>query len=192
LGDTEVRTDAGTDVGALLRSAADGDAAAWDALVARFEPVMWATARAYGLCAADADDAVQAAWLRLVENLCAIRDPARVGGWLLTTTRREAALLARKGRAVRLTPEPPEPGEEPDAFAAVFDADRRRRLWAAVATLPEPCRTLLRLLATAPDAGNHRLAVRLGMPVGSVGPTRSRCLRHLRTLFAAEEAGHVG
>ena len=74
------------------------DQAAWEDLVARFDARMWAVARAFGLSAADAADAVQGAWLRLVENADAIRDPARIGAWLVTTTRHEAARLSRRAR----------------------------------------------------------------------------------------------
>ncbi|MCG5219579.1 sigma-70 family RNA polymerase sigma factor [Streptosporangium sp. KLBMP 9127] len=177
----------------LVREAADGDHSAWCLLVERFGPAMWATARSYGLSGADADDAVQAAWLRLVESLHAIRDPRGIGGWLVTTTRRETLRLARERRDVQPSHEPadliPDPACE-DAATAVLDADRGNRLWLAVESMEEPCRTLLRLIATAPESGTHQLAVRLGMPRGSVGPTRGRCLRRLRTLVSAEETLH--
>jgi RNA polymerase sigma factor (sigma-70 family) len=173
----------------LVLAAAEGDHHAWCQLVDRFGAAMWATARSYGLSGADADDAVQGAWLRLVENLSAIRDPRGIGGWLITTTRREASRLARRRQGERLAGEPPDQAQA-DAATAVLDADQGLRLWQAVETMQEPCRTLLRLVATAPDSGTHQLAVRLGMPTGSVGPTRARCLRRLRTLISAEEASH--
>lgn len=166
----------------LLVDAAEGDRSAWDELESRFGPRMWAVARACGLSPSDAADAVQGAWLRLLQHFHTIREPAAVGGWLMTTVRREALLMLRKQR----------PGvtsleivEEPDPESAVLEADGRRLLWKTVSTLHEPCRSLLQLVAI--DLGNQQMAARLGLPVGSVGPTKARCLEKLRTLISAQE-----
>ncbi|MBB5965176.1 RNA polymerase sigma factor (sigma-70 family) [Planomonospora venezuelensis] len=169
-----------------------GDQAAWDVLVRRFEPLIWAAVRAYGLGPADTADAVQGAWLRLVENLHTIRDPGRIRAWLFTTARREASLLCRRNRGERLVADPVEPagaGEHTpaDPALAVLTADEGHRLWQAVETMHEPCRSLLRLMAAAPDAGVHQLAGRLGMPTGSYGPTRGRCLDRLRSMITVQE-----
>ncbi|MER6510376.1 sigma-70 family RNA polymerase sigma factor [Nonomuraea sp. NPDC048881] len=174
----------------LLRDAADGDRSAWDEMESRFGPRMWALARSCGLGEADAADAVQGAWLRLLQHMHDIRDPSRVGGWLMTTTRREALLLLRKEPSGLLVADPegrPTFGavEEPDPASAVLEADGRRLLWKSVSALQEPCRTLLQLVAT--DLGNQQMAMRLGLPVGSVGPTRARCLEKLRTLLSLQE-----
>nr|WP_084963834.1 sigma-70 family RNA polymerase sigma factor [Thermoactinospora rubra] len=171
-----------TDVALLLQAAADGDESAWSKLVAMYGPRMWAAARALGLGESDAADAVQGAWLRLLENLGRIRNPSGVGAWLATTTRREALLILRKGPMTLPASEAP---CEPDPEAAFLEADSVRRLWQFVTQLPEPCRTLLQLVATA--AGTQQAAVRLGVPRGSVGPTRARCLQKLRTMFSLEE-----
>ncbi|MFC4589361.1 RNA polymerase sigma factor [Sphaerisporangium corydalis] len=160
------------------------DETAWRELVERFGYRMWAVARAFGLGPADAADAVQAAWLRLVESLPSIRDPERVGAWLVTTTRHEAARIGRRRAGAPLTGLPADiPAMDGDPAAALLSEDEGRRLWAAVDTLREPCRSLLRLIVTAPEAGYAQLARRLGMPIGSIGPTRIRCLRRLRTLL---------
>lgn len=165
----------------LLTAAADGDQRAWDELESRFGPRMWAVARACGLNEADAADAVQGAWLRLLEHLHGIREPASVGAWLATTTRREALLLIRRTPfALGL-----ELGDAPDPASAVLEADGNRLLWQTVSALQEPCRTLLHLVAT--DLGSRQMAMRLGVPVGSVGPTRARCLEKLRTLISLQE-----
>ncbi|MFG1699043.1 RNA polymerase sigma factor [Nonomuraea sp. NPDC049309] len=166
----------------LLAAAAKGDRAAWDELEARYGPRMWAVARACGLSPVDAADAVQGAWLRLLQHLHDIREPASVGGWLVTTVRREALAMQRK--------EPPlvsvtEPVDEPDPAAAVLEADGRRRLWKTVSTLQEPCRSILELVAY--EVGNQQVASRLGLPDGSVGPTKARCLEKLRTLLSLQE-----
>ncbi|MBP2706579.1 sigma-70 family RNA polymerase sigma factor [Microbispora sp. RL4-1S] len=169
------------------------DQDAWEDLVARFEGRMWAVARALGLSSSDAADAVQGAWLRLVESLDSIRDPDRIGAWLVTTTRHEAVRLARRARGEVVSPsgEVPETAV-PDPAAAVVDADFGRHVWRRVDLLGEPCRSLLRLWALHPDARYAQIAVRLDLPVGSVGPTRARCVSRLRALLAedtgAEEA----
>ncbi|WP_113703608.1 RNA polymerase sigma factor [Nonomuraea lactucae] len=170
------------DPGELLTAAADDDRTAWDELESRFGPRMWAVARACGLNETDAADAVQGAWLRLLEHLHTIRDPSGVGAWLATTTRREAMLIARKGQTLALRVEI---ASEPDPAAAVLEADSSRLLWKTVSSLNEPCRTLLQLLAT--DLGYQQVALRLGVPIGSVGPTRTRCLEKLRTLIQLQE-----
>lgn len=172
----------------LLVAAADGDRTAWDELESRFGPHMWAVARACGLNTADAADAVQGAWLRLLQHLDRIRDPARVGAWLTTTVRREALLLQKKERH-GVSPleviSPLETVQEPDPASAVLEADGRRLLWKTVADLHEPCRSLLQLVAI--DLGNQQVAARLGLPAGSIGPTKARCLEKLRTLLSLQE-----
>ncbi|WP_214412545.1 RNA polymerase sigma factor [Sphaerisporangium fuscum] len=160
------------------------DETAWRGLVDRFGSRMWAVARAFGLDAADAADAVQGAWLRLVESLHTIRDPERLGAWLVTTTRHEAARIARRrsGRPLSdLATDIPGHGDDPET--AMLTEEHGRLLWEAVDSLPDPCRALLRLIVTVPDAGYAQLAQRLGMPVGSIGPTRIRCLKRLRSLM---------
>ncbi|WP_449062293.1 RNA polymerase sigma factor [Planomonospora algeriensis] len=169
-----------------------GDQDAWDVVVKRFGPLVWSVVRAHGLSAADASDIVQGTWLRFLESLSGIRDPERIASWLCTTARREAALLLRRSRGEQLTAEPVEPadptGHSADPVLAVLAADEGRRLWRAVESMDEPCRSLFRLMATAPDAGVRQLAGRLGMPTGSYGPTRRRCLDRLRSLLVPQEA----
>lgn len=177
------RTDDPRDPAELLTAAANGDHTAWTSLEAAFGQRMWLVARACGLSESDTADAVQGAWLRLLEHLHTIRDPALTGAWLATTVRHEALLIARHDRAPVMedcaTP------AEPDPASAVLEADLARRLWLAVSTLREPCRTLLDLVAR--DVGQQQISVRMGVPLGSIGPTRARCLKKLRTLLSLEE-----
>ncbi|WP_246148631.1 RNA polymerase sigma factor [Nonomuraea turkmeniaca] len=170
------------DTAELVHAAAGGDRSAWDELESRFGPLMWAVARACGLGPADAADVVQGAWLRLLQHLESIKDPAAVGGWLATTVRREALLLLRKDRPRVYSSEVV---EDPDPAAAVLETDGRQLLWKSVSALHEPCRTLLQLVAI--DLGSRQTAMRLGLPMGSIGPTRARCLERLRTLISAQE-----
>lgn len=173
--------------GTLLLRAADGDQGAWDALVAGHNGLLWSIARGYRLSLADAGDAVQTTWLKLVENLHAITDPDKVGSWLATTIRRECLrLLRRSGR------EQPQPGDHaafetadgaPRVDERLLLAERDAELWAAFTELPDRCQCLLRVLIASPRPGYDTVAAALDMPIGSIGPTRARCLARLRTLL---------
>lgn len=164
---------------------AGGDAVALDELVRVMTPVLWHVVRAYRLPTEVAEDVVQTTWLALVRSRERIEEPAAVGGWLTTTARREAWRVARAdGRAL------PVEDEElarrlPDQGSAEADVVRRdgdQRLWAAVDRLSERCRQLLRVVAFEHRPDYTRIAADLGMPVGSIGPTRGRCLQKLRAL----------
>jgi RNA polymerase sigma factor (sigma-70 family) len=146
--------------------------------------VLWQVVRAHHLDADAAADVLQTTWLALVRSRERIAEPAAVGGWLTTTARREAWKVARA--ALRAQPVEDETlvRELPDAHSAEHDVVRRdadRRLWAAVDRLPERCRRLLRIVAFEHRPDYTALAADLDMPVGSIGPTRGRCLQKLRT-----------
>lgn len=170
--------------GELVRAAAQGDQAAWNALVERFAALVWSVPRAHRLNNADAADVSQTTWLRLVEHLGRLRDPDRVAGWLATTARNECLRVIRKaGRqiptgddqdfdGINITDTAPE--------LPVLAAERDKELWHTFATLPPRCQTLLRLLMTDPPPAYDDIAAALDMPVGSIGPTRGRCLENLR------------
>lgn len=174
----------------LVHLAADGDRAAWEDIVARHAGLVWNVARAHRLADADAADVSQTVWLRLVENLGRIREPDALAGWLATTTRHETLrLLRRSGREV-----PDEDGveagladrasREPGAEDLVLREERHTTLWGALDTLSPKCRLLLRALASVQSASYVQVAAALDMPIGSIGPTRARCLHHLRTALA--------
>ncbi|GAA4242699.1 sigma-70 family RNA polymerase sigma factor [Actinomadura meridiana] len=165
--------------GELVDRARGGDGAAWARLVERHSGLLWSIARSHGLDDADSGDVVQTTWLRLVERIDGLRDPSATGCWLATTARNESLRLVRlRGRDVPLVPAPrtPEPG--PDQV--VLDREHVGRVGAALGALPRRCRTLLRLFAVA--SSQAELAAALGIPVGSVAPTRARCLDALRRL----------
>ena len=168
----------------LVAAAVKGDDAAWAELVERFTPLVWGVARAHRLSSADAADVAQTVWLRLVEHLPRLREPAAVPGWLVTTTRHESLrVIRRSGREVPSDTTPLDertPSSEPDPAAVVERASDVEEVAAALDRLPLRCRTLLRALATWPDASYAEVSAALEMPVGSIGPTRGRCLDRLR------------
>jgi RNA polymerase sigma factor (sigma-70 family) len=159
--------------------ARDGDVAAWARLVDRYSGLLWSIARSYGLSQADAGDVVQTTWLRLVERIDRIERPGSVGTWLAVTARRESLHAARRASArgaaldEAVVPAPGNTAPEEIALAR----ERVGQVAEALAALPRRCQVLLRLCAAAPSYAE--LATALGMPVGSIGPTRARCLEGL-------------
>jgi RNA polymerase sigma factor (sigma-70 family) len=160
-----------------------GDAAGLDDLVAVMTPVLWHVVRAYRLPVELAEDVVQGTWLALVRRRDLIDDERAVGRWLTTTARRAAwRAVDRDGRDVAVAPEDLEPftNTAPSAESAAVEADECSRLWKAVAALDERCQRLLRVVAFLPRPDYAALSSDLDMPVGSIGPTRGRCLAKLR------------
>jgi RNA polymerase sigma factor (sigma-70 family) len=169
-----------------------GDPAGLDDLVAVMTPVLWHVVRAYRLSEQAAEDVIQTTWLALVRRRAAIVDPVAVGGWLTTTARREAWRVSGGSAATPVDDDDLAPllPRQRSAEESVVQEDEGNRLWAAVDTLPERCRRLLRIVAFENRPDYRELATDLGMPVGSIGPTRGRCLAKLRV--ALIEAGGMG
>lgn len=164
----------------------DGDSRAMDDLVRLMTPVLWHVVRAYGLDRTLAEDVIQTTWLQLVRGHRSISDPKAVSAWLTTTARREAWRAGKAHNRVDAT--------ESDALDALLPAqqsaehhatvgDENRRLWAAVHRLADRCQRLLRVIAFEERPDYARLAADLAMPIGSIGPTRQRCLAKLRDLL---------
>jgi RNA polymerase sigma factor (sigma-70 family) len=177
----------------LVRAAAADDRAAWNALVDRFSGLLWSICRSFGLNGADAGDAFQLTWLRLLEHLDTIEDPARLPGWLATTCRRECMAVLRRGKRVLPTADDALfdrfAGQAAAADLATLVSDRDAGLWRAFNRLTERCQQILRVLVLEPDDGapSYDWAARmLGMPKGSLGPTRGRCLAQLRKFLDTE------
>jgi RNA polymerase sigma factor (sigma-70 family) len=169
----------------LVASARDGDVRAWDALVERYTPLIWSICRKYRLDRADADDVGQSVWLHLVDQLGKIREPAALAGWLATTTRRECGRLVRASRgphAVVYALDAENMVDEQAAAAEqeVLAAERHAALREAVTELPPDCQRLVGMLTADPPVPYAEISARLAMPVGSIGPTRSRCLDRMR------------
>lgn len=169
----------------LVRSAADGDQAAWNALVDRYAALVWSVAMRFRLSEADAKDVSQTVWLRAVEHLATLREPAAFPGWLATTTRRECLKVCAPAnrRAWSLDDMVLEPAADEESSAVdaqLLAAERRAAVREAFARLPAHCQRLLRLLMYADATPYAEISTQLGIPQGSIGPTRSRCLGKLR------------
>jgi RNA polymerase sigma factor (sigma-70 family) len=175
------------DLGAVVPAAKDGDRDAWNALVARYSGLIWSIARAHRLGDADAADVFQTTWLRLVEHLAELRDPERVGAWLATTARHECLRVLRVGQRHVLTDgfELVESAGDPDVGTRLLTDERDAALWRAFSRISERCRALLRMLAADPPPSYEDVGAALDMPIGSIGPTRGRCLEQLRERAAA-------
>jgi RNA polymerase sigma factor (sigma-70 family) len=169
----------------LIARARTGDRQAWVALVERYAPLIWSICRRHGLGDADAEDAGQNVWLKLVGQLGSIREPAALPGWLATTTRRECVRILRAAPGLRDTGYLQDVGTVPDHDAEAADqlllkAERHMALRQALADLPPCCQQLITLLTSDPPLTYAEISVRLGIAVGSIGPSRSRCLDKLR------------
>jgi RNA polymerase sigma factor (sigma-70 family) len=128
---------------------------------------------------------VQTAWFRLVERLGTLRDPAQVGAWLATTTRRECLRQAKRAQRVVVTDAFIDLASEERADEGIDRSERDEALWAAFERLSEACRVLLRMLMADPPPAYADVSAALDMPIGSIGPTRGRCLKRLRTHLRA-------
>jgi RNA polymerase sigma factor (sigma-70 family) len=167
----------------------NGDQAKMGDLVALLTPILWHTVRAQRLDRESAEDVLQTTWLALVRSADSIADPQAVLQWLIVSSRREAWRVVK--RSDRVEPKDFEPddivtpaGEVPEHM--VLQSDGERRLWTHIAQLSEKCRELLRVIAFADRPDYAAIAAALGMPVGSIGPTRGRCLAKLRLQLSTD------
>ena len=171
------------DTASLVEAAAAGEAQAWQELIDRYAVLIRSVCRAHRLCEADGEDVAQLTWLRAVEHIGRLRDPERFGAWVGTTARRECLrVLQGRKRVVPTCDEVRNP-----LFAAHVDeeeievaAERRAAVRQALAVLPAKQRTLLRLLHSERETSYDTISAKLGMPIGSIGPTRGRALERLR------------
>jgi RNA polymerase sigma factor (sigma-70 family) len=167
----------------LVAGARNDDRQAWDALVERYAPLIWSICRRYGISGPAAEDVAQHVWLHLVESLNDLRDPAALPGWISTTTRRECCRIRRVQGLVADDTQVLE--NLPDGHAKTIEhellmAERHATLREAFARLPLPFQRLLALLVADPPVPYAEISARLGIPVGSIGPNRSRSLDRLR------------
>jgi RNA polymerase sigma factor (sigma-70 family) len=168
---------------ALVARAAGDDPGAWNELVDRYAPLVWAICTRYELSSHDSEDVGQTVWLLLVEQLGKLREPAALPGWLATTTRRECLrVVTASHRSDRLT-------SLDDALQFVDDvvideeilmAELNAGLRAALAELPPQCRQLMSMLLRDPPCSYSEISATLQIAMGSIGPQRARCLERLR------------
>jgi RNA polymerase sigma factor (sigma-70 family) len=181
------RADRSVRIGDLLDAARDGDDDALGQIVTELSPVLWHVARATGLSPDDAEDVVQATWELLLSHLHEIRESAALVGWLVVTTRRHGwRICAERRRQVPADQEwlSAQPDQAAGCEEQVITDDQHRALWRAIGQLSPKCQQLLRIVAFVPRPDYQAVALELGMPTGSVGPTRGRCLAKLRALLA--------
>ncbi|GAA3889933.1 sigma-70 family RNA polymerase sigma factor [Saccharothrix violaceirubra] len=172
----------------LLTLARQGDQRAWTVLVHRYGRLVWSVPRSLRLTPHDAADVSQTTWLLLSEHLTRIDHPDRLGAWLVTTARREALRVLRlRGKEEPLDDWNPR-DDRPSPEEAAIDTDTGRLLWHAFTSLTDRCREILRLVAYAPDLTFTQVATAVGIPPGSLGPTRGRCLQVLRRRITPEAA----
>ncbi len=186
---TQLASASATDppVAELLQRAASGDRAAWNALVDHFGGLVWSVARSFRLDQASAADVSQTTWLRLVEHIDRIRQPERLAGWLATTARNEALRLLRHERRCVPTDSVQDVVDPAgtDPATRLVRSEEAASVAEALESLPHDCQQLLRLCTADPPLSFEEIAEILGRPVGSIGPTRARCLEKLRRRLAA-------
>ena len=177
------------DVAELVRGAADGDRMAWERLVDQFARLIWSITAEFKLVESDAADVAQTTWLRLLEHIDRIQYPDRVGSWLAATARNEClrSLAARK--RVVLSDDDVELGsaqvQGPEIDERLLADERAQTVRDAMSRLPRRWQRLLEMLMADPPASYADISDELELPIGSIGPTRGRCLARLRVLLQA-------
>jgi len=181
-------TDGVVDATYLIRMAAEGHRWAWERLVAKYSRLIWAMTRDFKLSESDASDVVQATWLRLLEHIDRIEHPDRVGSWLATTARHECLRhLAARKRVVLVQDDDDAlvdaVSHQPEIDEGLLAAERAQAVREAMLSLPWRWQRLLELLMSDPPVSYVEISDQLGLPIGSIGPTRGRCLERLRELL---------
>ena len=170
----------------LVHAAAAGSEQAWARLVDGFLPLLWSTVRRFRLGESDAADVVQTTWLRLVQHLDRLYDATHVAAWIVTTASREAVRVSLHAQRTVVTEDlvlldRPDV-DEPTPDRVVTDAARDDVVREIFRQLPDRDQEFLGLLLSHPPLSYAEISSRLGMPVGSIGPTRARALNRLAVL----------
>ena len=187
----------------LVMRARNGDQQAWDALVERYSPLIWSICRRHRLGDFDAEDISQVVWMSLLDQLGNLRQPAALSGWLATTTQRECWRVLRAARRPPVAGLDPDVEKIPDTLVLVAEnellvAERHAALREAFTDLPPRDQQLITLLIADPPLPYAEISARLGIAVGSIGPTRRRCLNRMRrhpaiaALIDDDDASAVG
>jgi RNA polymerase sigma factor (sigma-70 family) len=183
---------AGPDASELVswvRRAATGDLQAWNRLVDQYSKLIWSITTNFKLVESDAADVVQTTWMRLIEHIDRIEQPARVGSWLASTARNECLRHVAARKRIVLVQEDGELDSAdrhvPEVDEALLANERAHYVREAMSHLPPHWQRLMELLMTDPPASYSEISDQLGLPIGSIGPTRGRCLARLRVLLQA-------
>ena len=172
------------DVALLVAAAAHGDQGAWNAIVDRYLPLVFSVTRAHRLSQRDAEDVNQTVWLRLVEHLGDIREPRALPKWIMTTAKHECLRLIKAGhRELPVDPLSDKAIDGTDDLgldAELLRAERHQALRDGLAELTPAHRRLLLLLVADPPLSYREISELIGIPIGSIGPTRARILERLR------------
>jgi RNA polymerase sigma factor (sigma-70 family) len=178
-----------TEVAGLVRGAAAGDRRSWERLVDQFARLIWSITADFKLAESDAADVAQTTWLRLLEHIDRIEYPDRVGSWLAATARNECLRnLAARKRVVLAHDDEMLTGVvavEPEVDERILADERDQVVRDALSRLPRRSQRLLELLMADPPTSYAEISSEMGLPVGSIGPTRGRCLAQLRVLLQA-------
>jgi RNA polymerase sigma factor (sigma-70 family) len=178
-----------TEVAGLVRSAAAGDRRSWERLVDQFARLIWSITADFKLSESDAADVAQTTWLRLLEHIDRIEYPDRVGSWLAATARNEClrSLAARKRVILAQDDEvlTAVVAVGPEVDDRILADERDQVVRDALSQLPRRSQRLLELLMADPPTSYAEISNEMGLPVGSIGPTRGRCLAQLRVLLRA-------
>jgi RNA polymerase sigma factor (sigma-70 family) len=177
------------DIAILVRRAAHGDLHAWNRLVDQYARLIWSITTKFKLAEGDAADVVQTTWMRLIEHINRIEHPERVGSWLASTARNECLRHVAARKRIVLVHEDGEFDSADHHGPAVDEAllanERAQDVRDAMAHLPSQWQRLMELLMADPPMSYADISDRLGLPIGSIGPTRGRCLARLRVLLEA-------
>lgn len=172
-------------VAELLKAADGGSQEAWDALVERYGRLVWSIIRGFRFDSATAADVSQTVWLRLVEHCGRIRHPERLASWLATTARNESIRASKRMARAVPTEFSVEVADEraPSIDEQLLDDEQLREVLAAFEQVSPRCRELLQILCTDPPLEYEEISSLLEMPIGSIGPTRARCLERMRRVL---------
>lgn len=178
---------AGLDVAALVRRAAAGDMTAWERLVEQYARLIWSITGEFKLVESDAADVAQTTWLRLLEHIDRIQYPDRVGSWLASTARHECLRAVAARKRIVLSHDEVDlvdtAANVPEVDERLLADERAQSVRDAMSRLPRRSQRLLELLMADPPTSYTEISDELGIPVGSIGPTRGRCLARLRVLL---------
>jgi RNA polymerase sigma factor (sigma-70 family) len=168
----------------LIKACQDGDEKAWKELVDRYARLVYSIPRRYGLTAEDADDVFQSVFTIVFRQLGKLREQQALVKWLITITHRESLRVAKLKHPGELDERLKDPGDSPSEQAELWE--RQRMVREAIKEIELPCRDLLTaLFLESPPPTYNQIAARLGLSLGSIGPTRARCFRKLELLLKA-------